>query len=147
MESRQTKKELVRLLVIQHGQKIAADLSQVPYETVKKWTQRGKWLAPAKPCDKTLSPFVPSPAHTIKLAADNLQDELADNEKATKLSLSRYAKRAAADAENASLREAPYVKQAAQVAGIVHQWGEGKAAAHFSLNILNMGDCEVEVRQ
>lgn len=111
VSSRREQKELVRLLVLEHGQKRASELSNVPYETVKKWTQRGKWLA---------SPNVPkSPTSHV---ADRFAEELETNRKETKLSLSRYAKRAAKDSESCSVKDSPYVHKVAQVASIV--WPE-----------------------
>ena len=72
-------------------------------------------------------------------------DELADNERETRLSLSRYARRAAKDSESASLRDSPYVKQAAQVAGIVHKWdNDSSKGNHFTLNTLNINSLVVE---
>ncbi len=119
-----SKRELVRLLVIEHGQKVASELSGEPYEKVRKWTQRGNWLA---------SQSVPSRA-----TVERISDELAENEKETRLSLSRYARRASRDAEEASLREAPYVKQVADVAGKVHKWDQQSPSTVFSLNVLNL---------
>ena len=49
---------------------------------------------------------------------------LAEHERETKLSLARSARRMAKDAEQATLRQAPYVHKAAQVASITHGWGE-----------------------
>jgi hypothetical protein len=126
-----SKRELVRLLVIEHGQKRAAELSGEPYEKVRKWTQRGNWLA---------SQSVPK---GITATVERISDELAENERETRLSFSRYAKRAAKDSETASLKDSPYVKQAAQVAGLVHGWSDGKQVANFSLNVLNINSFDV----
>ena len=127
-----SKRELVKLLVIEHGQKKAAELANEPYEKVRKWTQRGKWLS---------SHSVPN---GVQATVERISDELAVNERETRLSLSRYARRAAQDAESASLRDSPYVKQAAQVAGIVHKWGEQSSTSnHFTLNTLNINCLEV----
>ena len=127
-----SKRELVRLLVIEHGQKKAAELSGEPYEKVRKWTQRGNWLA---------SQSVPN---GVAATVTRIADELADNERETRLSLSRYAKRAAKDAEQASLKDAPYVKAAAQVAGITHKWNDDSSKpGHFTLNMLNINSLDV----
>ena len=130
MASQQTQKELVRLLVIEHGQKVASDLSEVPYETVRKWTQRGNWLT---------SQSVPRPVQT---AVNNVQSELAEAETETKLSLARYARRAAKDSEQLSVRESPYVHKVGQVAGLVHKWGDEKPNQQFTLNVLNLNVIE-----
>ena len=79
---RDQQKEVVRLLVLQHGQKTASELSQVPYETVRKWTQRGDWLS---------SQNVPKAPITV--AADNVASELQDNDRETRLHWSRAARK------------------------------------------------------
>ena len=121
---RETQKQLVRTLVIQHGQKKAADLSEVPYETVRKWTQRYHWL------NNRDVPNVPNPAKTI---ADNLESELSENKRETKLSLSRYARKASKDSEECTVKDAPLVHKVAQVASLV--WPEENKPQ----NILNLG--------
>ena len=83
---------------------------------------------------------------TVTKPAEIVLEELADNERETRLSLSRYAKRAAQDSENATLRDAPLVHKAAQVAGIVHKWNDtGAQGQSFTLNVLNMGAFGVTV--
>lgn len=79
----------------------------------------------------------------VQSTANTLQSELEQNGKETKLSLSRYARRAAKDSEQLSTREAPLVHKVAQVAGIVHGWNEEKAEGKFTLNVLNMGSLEI----
>ncbi len=49
---------------------------------------------------------------------------LQEHERETRLSLARSARRMAKDAEQATLRKAPYVHKAAQVASITHGCGE-----------------------
>ena len=124
-------KEIVRLLYLQHGPQEASKLSGVRYDLVRKWASLGNWQAFHKPS-------------LVALVADRVQDELADNERETKLSLSRYAKRAARDSESASLRDAPYVKAVAQVAGLTHRWNDDKAPSHFTLNMLNINSLEID---
>ena len=131
--SNQTQRELVRLLYLEHGHQKASELSGVRYDLVRQWVSRYGWDR-----KEVMSQNV------TKATADRVQNELADNERETRLSLSRYARRAARDAEKATLRDAPYVKAAAQVAGITHKWGDqDKAPSHFTLNMLNINSLEV----
>jgi uncharacterized protein YjcR len=60
---------------------------------------------------------------------------LSEHERETKLSLARSARRMAKDAEEATLREAPYVHKAAQVASITHGWGEKEKNPNAILNL------------
>jgi len=122
-----SKRELVRLLVIEHGQKVAAELSGEPYEKVRKWTQRGNWLA---------SQSVPN---GVKATVEKISDELADNERETRLSLARSARRMAKDAEQATLRNSGEVKNVAQTAAIVHRWDQRQTQANVMVNIALLG--------
>jgi len=131
----QTQRELVRILYLEHGHQKASELSGVRYDLVRQWAHRYKWDAQTKRV-----------TNVTKAIADRVSDELADNERETRLSLSRYAKRAAQDSENATLMDAPLVHKAAQVAGIVHKWGDNdKQGQSFTLNVLNMGAFGVTV--
>ncbi|PYK52576.1 MAG: hypothetical protein DME48_14900 [Verrucomicrobia bacterium] len=64
-----------------------------------------------------------------------LANVLQEHERETKLSLARSASRMAKDAEQATLREAPYVHKAAQVASITHSWGEKEKNPNAILNV------------
>ena len=136
MSATPVNKEAIRVLVLQHGQREAARIAGLNEDTVCSWAKRYQWKAASKPQAKT---------GNTKLI-EKISDELADNERETRLSLSRYAKRAAQDSENATLRDAPLVHKAAQVAGIVHKWNDaGSQGQSFTLNVLNMGAFGVTV--
>ena len=81
----------------------------------------------AKPAT-SVSPDALSPA-------DALANVLQEHARETKLSLARSARRMAKDAEQATLREAPYVHKAAQVASITHGWGEKEKNPNAILNV------------
>ena len=138
MSATPVSKEEVRLLAIEYGVREAARKLGLSEDRVRQWSSRHKWFS--KPdVQKSIVTTVTKPA-------DIVLDELADNERETRLSLSRYARRAAQDSENATLRDAPLVHKAAQVAGIVHKWGDNdKGSQSFTLNVLNMGAFGVTV--
>lgn len=115
-----SQRELVRTLVLQYGQKRASELSNVPYETVRKWTQRGEWLA---------SQTVPNPVKTV---ADNVASELQENERETRLNLSR---RHREHSSNPKLKPKEAL-QVAQGAQITHGWRNSeKDQANVAVNI------------
>ena len=130
-------KEAIRVLVIQHGQREAARIAGLNENTVRSWAMRYKWSTP------TAATKTQPNGHSALV--ERISDELAENERETRLSFSRYARRAAKDSEGATLKDARYVHKAAQVAGIVHQWGEGKANTGFTLNVLNVNTFDVSV--
>ncbi len=128
-------RELVRILYLEHGHQKASELSGVRYDLVRQWASRFGWTEPRT---QSLSQSV------TRAVADRVQDELAENERETRLSLSRYARRAAQDSEGASLKDAPYVHKTAQVAGLVHQWDSARPGQQFTLNVLNINSLSVD---
>lgn len=109
-------------------------------DTVCSWAIRYGWeIKPAKRGPETIASKMQ--ATTV---GDAIRDELAENERETRLSLSRYARRAARNAETATLRDAAYVHKAAQVAGIVHKWSNDDKPNQFTLNVLNINSLQIE---
>ena len=128
-------RNLIRVLSADHDLKTISELTNVSYANVRQIVSRSQRK-------QGLSQIVTNPVQQV---AERISDELADNERETRLSLSRYAKRAAKDAEGASLKDAPYVKSAAQVAGIVHKWDSDTSKGnHFTLNTLNINSLVVD---
>ncbi len=114
----------------------ASQLSGVDYDLVRQWESRRKRRAikHAQSAGVTLSQSAP-----VAIAADNVANEIAECEKATRLGLARYSKRAAQDAESASLRESPYVHKAAQVAGIAFKWDAKEQSNNTVVNVAILG--------
>jgi hypothetical protein len=83
----------------------------------------------------------------VQIVAERLSDELADNERETRLGLSKFAKHAIG-AINKSVHPTRYTKEAhdvAKVAGITHKWNDNSTQAnHFTLNTLNINCLEVD---
>jgi len=129
-------REQVRMLALEIGEKAAAEKLGIQYDRVRQWSHRYGWKRPTKSIQQSVT--------TVTQPSVVLMDELAENERETRLSLSRYAKRAAKDAEQATIRDAPYVKAVAQVGGIAFKWGsENDKPGHFTLNVLNLNSLEV----
>jgi len=134
-KANQQQRELVRLLYLEHGHQLASEMSGVRYDLVRQWASRYGWQGPSQSVTTA----------SIRAVTEKLTDELQENERETRLSLSRYARRAAQSAESATLRDAPYVKAAAQVAGITHKWNDTQGTAnHFTLNTLNINCLEIQ---
>jgi hypothetical protein len=136
MNATPVNKEQVRAVVLELGYNEAGAKLNIKPATLRQWAKRFHWNEVRRHAQETVT-SVTSPVQV-------LADELAENERETRLSLSRYAKRAARDAESATLKDSPYVKQAAQVAGIVHKWGNDERQQHFTLNMLNINSLSVD---
>jgi len=129
-------REEIRMLVLDLGYERTAERTGIKPATLRQWARRFSWNP--KHSQETVT--------TVTRPSDILADELAENERETKLSLSRYARKASKDAEGATLRDARQVKAAAEVAGIVHRWGnQDKQGNSFTLNVLNIGSFGVTV--
>ena len=135
-------REAVRTLAIQIGVREAARQLGLNEDTVCSWAKRGAWFTPkAQPPSQAIV--------TQALQArpgDVLLREIAEHEGETRVSLARSARRMAKDSETATLRDAPFVHKAAQVAGIAFRWNEDQAKGNFTLNVLNMGTLDLAVR-
>lgn len=128
-------KELVRLLVLEHGQKKASELSNVAYETVRKWTQRNKWLQPIN----GVSQSVP------KTIVSAVADELSENGRETKLSLSRYARKQAETlSRSGKLKHHGAFRNIVAGAETLHGWTEQAPGQQFTLNVLNINSLDAK---
>ncbi len=126
MNATPVSKEAIKLLVIQHGQREAARIAGLNEDTVCSWAHRYGWKVASKPQARTGNTRL----------VERISDELEANGHATKLSLSRSAKRMAEESENAKLDKAPLVRQVAQTAALVHGWDKGdKDQAQVAVNI------------
>jgi hypothetical protein len=126
----------VRVLAVAVGVREAARQMGISQDAVRQRSKRERWMASpktvaqralAKPVT-SVSPNAVSPAHA-------LTNVLQEHERETKLSLARSARRMAKDAEQATLRESPYVHKAAQVASITHGWGNQDKNPNTILNL------------
>ena len=141
-----TQQELVRLLVLQHGLQKASELSGVPYELVRQWESRRKRRA-IKAVQK--AGVTVSQGNPATIVANNVESELAEAERETKLSLARSVKRLSKDAEQATLRHSGEVKNVAQTAAIVHRWdAKEQSSGNVVVNvaILGIDPSEVSVK-
>ncbi len=120
-----SKRELVRLLVIEHGQKKASELSGEPYEKVRKWTQRGDWLS---------SQSVPT-----RGTVERIQDTLQAQKRESRTLLAEYQIKAATEAA-AHAQPLSITRQVNDLASIHSKvWPEEQTTSNvFSLNVLNL---------
>jgi hypothetical protein len=105
-------------------------------DAVRQRSKREGWMAsPKTVAQRALAKPVTSVSPDVLSPADALANVLQEHERETKLSLARSARRMAKNAEQATLREAPYVHKAAQVASITHSWGEKEQNPNAMLNV------------
>ena len=105
-------------------------------DAVRQRSKREGWMgSPKAVAQRALAKPVISVSPGALSPADALADVLQEHERETKLSLARSARRMAKDAEQATLRESPYVHKAAQVAAITHGWGEREKNPNTILNL------------
>lgn len=124
-------KEEIRLVVAELGYNKAGLKLGIKPGTLRQWSARFGWNITRRHAQDTVT--------TVTKPVQVLLDELADNERETRLSLSRYAKRAAQDSEKATIRDAPLVHKVAQTAGIVHKWNEKEQSSNAVVNIALLG--------
>jgi hypothetical protein len=128
-----SQKEVVRLLSIEHGHKRAAELTGVPYDVVRQWSVRGKWRTSQNVTSRPVS-----------VAIANVQSELENDERETRASLSRYARKASKEAESveglAAIGMSQNVHNVAKTAAIVHRWdAKEQQGANVVVNVALLG--------
>jgi len=105
-------------------------------DAVRQRSKREGWMAsPKTVAQRALAKPVTSVSPNALSPADALANVLQEHERETKLSLARSDRRMAKDAEQATLRESPYVHRAAQVASITHGWGNQDQNTQPILNL------------
>jgi hypothetical protein len=126
----------VRVPAVAVGVREAARQMGISQDAVRQGSKREGWMAsPKTAAQRALAKPVTSVSPTALSPADALASVLQEHERETKLSLARSARRMAKDAEEATLREAPYVHKAAQVASITHGWNQVEKNPNAILNL------------
>jgi len=126
----------VRVLAVAVGVREAARQMGISEDAVRQRSKREGWMAsPKTVAQRALAKPVTSVSPDALSPADALANVLQEHERETKLSLALSARRMAKDAEQATLRESPYVHKAAQVASITHGWGEKEKNPNAILNV------------
>ncbi len=134
MPETSNQKEVVRLLVLQHGLQKASELSGVRYDLVRQWSVRGNWNGHAK-----------AVTNVTKAIVDNVQSQLQDHAEQTKLGLSAYARRQAEHlASEGKLSDHGAFRNIASGASTLHGWNAEAKPSHFSLNVLNINTLSVD---
>lgn len=129
------------MLVLSIGVRPAARKLGLPEPTVQAWAARGKWLQPTRATTVTVQPTL-QPPPTCRPAtvatmqpADALAEILADDERETRISLSRAAKNLASQAESAELVQAGDALQAGKLAALVHRWDASDGKVQVQVNL------------
>lgn len=133
----QVDKDKVRMMVADFGYAETSARLNIKQGTLRKWAHDGKWKQPFTHSQAVTTVTEPSVAHA---------EALAELKGQTKLSLARSAARMAKDCEELPVKHAKLAHTVAQTYGIVHEIGENKGQAPFTLNVLNMGTLDLAVR-
>lgn len=139
-------REQVRMLAMTHGCREAARMLGLNASTVTMWSKRGKWFAKQVLPPSMIQKITPKQDHNGNVVsvvippADAMAARLAEDERETRLSLSKSARRLAREAEDAPLEMAGDVLQAAKVAGLVHKWGNEGATTQPLMSGIVIGE-------
>ncbi len=130
--------EAVKTLVIALGVRPAARQLNLAEPTVQRWSAKYGWLKQPEP---TPIPLSIRPTTVTTKPADALKNALADDSKATRLSLSRAARKAAQTLEEAPgavvIKQAQNMRHVAATAAQVHSWDQQRSSSGpVTLNIM-----------
>lgn len=139
-------KDQVRMLVLAVGVREAARKLGLKEDTVAAWSARGDWLAVTRP----QAAQVPLPASMVSASSASkspvqaLQAALADDERETRVSLSRGTRRAAAKLEDAKPEDASNLLTLAKTHALVHRLDSERGPA-VAVNIAILGQSDQEL--
>ena len=128
--------------------KRAAEQHGVSYVATRQRARREQWpvatrldIAIAKAKQAATRSIEAATGHVTRVtsASDALVNVLAEDERETKLSLSRSARQLAAQGETASLEKAHRVHDVAKTAVLVHRWNDREDPGILNVRILAMG--------
>jgi hypothetical protein len=138
-------REAVKTLAIAIGVRQAARKMGLDEKTVLGWSHRHNWFkGEHEPPSVNGCKSVKSPE--VMAASEVMAEILADDERETRLSLAKYARKCSKSAASSpDLDKARLVHKVAQTAGIVHRWADQSASVQFSLNVLNVGELDVSM--
>ncbi len=130
MAKASNQKEIVRLLVLQHGLQKAAELSGVRYDLVRQWSVRGNWNGHSK-----------AVTNVTRAIVDNVANDLAEHERKTKLGLASYATRQAEHlATKGKLKDHHAFRNVTSGAGVLHRWdSKDQGHANVIVNVALLG--------
>ena len=119
-------------------------------ERVNKRAYRERWLDKAKALSKPRDNGSLPLSKPVQTGADALAEILADDNRQTRISLSGAARKAAEHlaASNPAkiVREHHALRSITKSAAELHNWNQTHPEKPFSLNVLNLGDLELEIR-
>jgi len=138
MNAKPGNKEEVRAVVMELGYELAAQRLNIKAGTLRQWARRFHWNKVRTHAQQTVT--------TVTKPVQVLADELAENERETRLSLARSAARMAKKSETAKLRDSQHVKNVAQTAAIVHKWDQKTQQSNVIVNVALLGINPDEVR-
>ncbi len=143
---RQVIQEQVRTLYYSNGRNLseAARTANIPIDRAEKWKERGNW-------DNVITkPEMSELSESLRRTSDNAAVALANDERETRASLSRYAKNASREAENMpgvlAIAASDKVHNVAKTAAIVHRWdSKNENTQNVVVNVALLGVQPAEV--
>lgn len=126
------------MLVLAMGVREAARKLGISEDTVSAWSARGKWLKRPElpPLPPTMQPVAVSAGQSIASnPADILAETLADDERETKLGLSRLVRRSVQAAQSVPVESAADALSLGKLASVVHKWGDDKRSVQVQVNL------------
>lgn len=103
--------------------------------TIRQWARRGNWQAAFKP-ERELPPSIrPTNVTGVTKPADALAEILAEDERETKLGLSRIVRRSIQATDSVELTDAASAHAIGKLASLVHGWEKDRGKVQVQVNL------------
>jgi hypothetical protein len=142
----------IRQAARQAAQDLPPDEQERFIQRAMKRCSRQKWLVKSQQ-DKT-DAVVTSPtalSANVRKGSDVLSEVLAEDSRATRIGLSAAARKAAETLAKMPgskvIKHAQAHRHVTASSSVLHSWDDKGNAIPFSLNVLNVGTCDIEVKE
>lgn len=131
-------REAVRVLALEHGLEFAADHYKLSLNTVKAWSARFNWF-PCKASSKPIATIATGPsADTLQAIGERSKLRLA-------IAGEKASEHFAGQSGKAVVEQSSDYKNIVTAAAQLHGWDQRFAGQAFTLNVLNIGACGIEI--
>jgi hypothetical protein len=141
----------VRLAAIKASQHLPTDEQRRFVERVNKRAYRERWMEKARAMSQPKIAGALPLSKNVQTGSDVLKETLTEDSRETRIGLSAAARKAAETFAKMPgkkvIKHAQAHRHVTRSASVLHGWDDKGNPVPFSLNVLNIGSCGIEIRE